>query len=240
VSVPTFSCLSFLPLVATCQGVKIFQPTRDMNKGLLILPLVFLVRQIDFEEASNLFYLRTAFATVVSLSLAVLYTIYSRIQSQADNVRFRITVPPPATPSWLPAAEPQAPKFMTVREYDYSELKKALQHVLLPVAIICFIHWKWAVCPPLFIQCFMMPFTLYSNPLFQIYVLGSSAEEEGDALRRPFVDKSSNPFAEFFPNNETPRGKKERKKERRNQERSEPGSDAKRGKKDSRSVRKAE
>jgi len=104
---------------------------------------------------------------------------------------------------------------MTVREYDYSELKKALQHVLLPVAIICFIHWKWAVCPPLFIQCFMMPFTLYSthappsspfalvaerlhpgNPLFQIYVLGSSAEEEGDALRRPFVDKSSNPFAE--------------------------------------------
>jgi len=44
----------------------------------------------------------------------------------------------------------------------------------------------------------------------------------------------------FFPNNETPRGKKERKKERRNQERSEPGSDAKRGKKDSRSVRKAE
>jgi len=87
----SFSLLSFSLVPA------IFHPPQ--------LPLVFLVRQIDFEEASNLFYLRTAFATVVSLSLAVLYTIYSRIQSQADNVRFRITVPPPATPSWLPAAE---------------------------------------------------------------------------------------------------------------------------------------
>lgn len=49
-----------------------------------------------------------------------------------------------------------------MREYDYSEFKKALQQTLISVAIVSFLHWKWAICPPLFIQCFMMPSTLYS------------------------------------------------------------------------------
>jgi hypothetical protein len=52
---------------------------------------------------------------------------------------------------------------MTVREYDYSEFKKALQQTLISIAIVSFLHWKWAICPPLFIQCFMTPSTLYST-----------------------------------------------------------------------------
>jgi hypothetical protein len=68
------------------------------------LPVMFLMREINFEEPTNLFYVRIAFGSVALLTVMTLYYIYSRIQSQADNRR-KITVAPPATPSWGAAAE---------------------------------------------------------------------------------------------------------------------------------------
>jgi hypothetical protein len=187
-----------------------------MGKMLIMLPVMFLMREINFEEPTNLFYVRIAFGSVALLTVMTLYYIYSRIQSQADNRR-KITVAPPATPSWGAAAEPQPAQEMTVREYDYSEFKKALQQTLISIAIVSFLHWKWAICPPLFIQCFMTPSTLYSNPLFKIYVLGHSADQKDDELQRPFKD-NSNPFGALLAGNTEPETPQEKKKKKRQQQ----------------------
>jgi hypothetical protein len=45
----------------------------------------------------------------------------------------------------------------TVVEYDVQQLKKSLSQVLISVVIIAFIHIKWEIIQPLFIQCFMGP-----------------------------------------------------------------------------------
>lgn len=52
---------------------------------------------------------------------------------------------------------------MSVREYDQGEWRKLLQQTLISIGIVSFLHWKWAICPPLFIQCFMMPTTIYGT-----------------------------------------------------------------------------
>lgn len=62
------------------------------------------MREINFEDPTNLFFVRVAFGSVAALSAMTLYYMYTRIQSKADSQR-KITVPPPATPSWGAAAE---------------------------------------------------------------------------------------------------------------------------------------
>jgi hypothetical protein len=70
----------------------------------LQLPVIFLMREINFEDPTNLFFVRVAFGSVAALSAMTLYYMYTRIQSKADGQR-KIMVPPPATPSWGAAAE---------------------------------------------------------------------------------------------------------------------------------------
>jgi len=50
-----------------------------------------------------------------------------------------------------------------------------------------FLHYKWQLTAPLFIQCVMNPKNLVSSPLFSIFVLGKT-------VHRPFPEPPS-PFA---------------------------------------------
>ena len=70
------------------------------------------MREINFEDPTNLFFVRVAFGSVAALSAMTLYYMYTRIQSKADSQR-KITVPPPATPSWGAAAEYAPPAHAT-------------------------------------------------------------------------------------------------------------------------------
>lgn len=107
----------------------------------------------------------------------------------------KITVPPPSTPSFFQQAGPPAElQEMTVFDYDLSELKKFVTGILLPLAIVSFIHFKFDIAQPLFVQTFMAPFTLYECALFRVLVLRIS-EQRDPSLKRPFVVKNENPFA---------------------------------------------
>jgi hypothetical protein len=91
---------------------------------------------------------------------------------------------------------------MTVSEYDMSQVKKALQQVLIGAVMVSFIHYKWGIVQPLFLQSIMGPMGLYKNPvrthhhpnsfciqMFKIFVLK-------ETVARPFKEES--PFANLY------------------------------------------
>lgn len=93
---------------------------------------------------------------------------------------------------------PADPEEMTVCSYDQGELRKFVTQIVLGVAICSFIHFKFDVVQPLFIQVVMAPFTLWETALFKVLVLKFS-EQQDSALKRPFVVKDQNPFASYVP-----------------------------------------
>ncbi|KAL6075452.1 hypothetical protein QOT17_003487 [Balamuthia mandrillaris] len=165
----------------------------QMMKSLMILPAIFVMQKIDFEDPTNVFYLRAGFIATQVAQLLVATLLYFLITSRKQQDK--VTVPPAALPWGAPTPDtPAEPKEMTVEQYDLSELRKFVQQVLIVSAICGFIHYKWALCPPLFIQAVLAPMAVYNLPLFQLYLLGAVPE---GPLQRPFAPEPS-PFAALF------------------------------------------
>jgi len=158
---------------------------------LVILPAMMLMGQLDLTTPFNLLVLRVSFGVAQALLLAV--SLYMYLAVRRKNNQEKLTVPSDA-PSWG-ATEPAEPQETTIRDYDFGQLRKFAMQVVLGVAICSFIHYKFEIAQPLFIQVVMAPFTLYENPLFRLHVMGSK-EESDPQLRRPF--QAANPFAGLF------------------------------------------
>jgi len=91
------------------------------------------------------------------------------------------------------SSEQPAVKQMTVKEYDLSELKRLVTSNLFGIALLSFLHLKFAFVQPLFFQAIVPLKTLWSNPLVQIHLRKKSAT---GAIARPF--KAPNPFGDMF------------------------------------------
>ncbi len=83
--------------------------------------------------------------------------------SEGENKRLTLHIIHTHTHTHTHNVRPQAPQVMTIREYDQTELRKYVTQNLMVIAICTFIHIKWAICPPLFIQCFVMPQSFYGK-----------------------------------------------------------------------------
>lgn len=70
---------------------------------------------------------------------------------------------------------------MTVSEYEMAQVKKALQQVVIGAVMVGFIHYKWAIVQPLFLQSIMGPMGLYKNPVnshhFQLLTYHTDVQE---------------------------------------------------------------
>lgn len=152
----------------------------------LILPVMYIMNQIDWTQPQNVLYARILYGVAQTFILAMCAFMYSAINSRKDQKK--IKVPQPAQ-----LGTPAGPDVeQTVQEYDLAQLRKYATQVLFGAAMVVFIHYKWAMIQPLFIQSVMTPMQLYRNPLFQILVMG----QRGDIEKRPF--KEENPFANAF------------------------------------------
>eukprot|EP01087_Luapelamoeba_hula_P006001 TRINITY_DN1613_c0_g1_i1.p1 TRINITY_DN1613_c0_g1~~TRINITY_DN1613_c0_g1_i1.p1 ORF type:complete len:235 (+),score=68.23 TRINITY_DN1613_c0_g1_i1:46-750(+) len=153
-------------------------------KTFIVLPAILLANQLDFTNDTTVLGLRVAFGVAQGIQLLIAAYLYYVITSK--NQQGRVRVPPAAVPSWAGGDEtPAPPTEVTVCEYDLSELKKFATQVIMGLAIVSFIHYKWAVMPPLVVQAVLAPFNIWGLQLFQIHVLGKT-EANDPKLKRPF------------------------------------------------------
>jgi len=155
----------------------------NMGELMVMLPAFYLMGQIDFTNEHYKLAARVGYGVVNVLALAVYAYIWTVIEARADKKKIR--VPPPASFGQT-AGEPEE---MTVQDYDKSQLKKALTSICMGVAIVTFLHFKFDIMQPVFLQCIMTPMQLYKNPLVKIFILG----QKGAVEQRPF--KEDSPFA---------------------------------------------
>jgi len=159
-------------------------PFGDM---MIMLPMIYLMNQIDWTNEDNIFNVRVGYGLVEILALIVWGVVYMKASSNNDKTKIKVT----AAPSFGQAAGEAVEQ--TITEYDIAQVKKGIQQVVMSLLIVGFIHYKWGIVQPLFLQCVMTPSNLYKNPLVKIYIMG----EKGDVEKRPF--KEENPFSSLMP-----------------------------------------
>lgn len=160
-----------------------------MGNMLVMMPVLYLSNQIDYTEGDNLLYLRVAFCISQVLTLVGCAILYFKIKAKPNLVQ--VVVKAPVPPFGAPETPPKPDK-MTTTQYDIRELRKIATQVAMSFCITGFLHYKWALTPPLFIQCVMTPKNLFASPLFGIFIMGQTGVE------RPFPEPPS-PFAALMP-----------------------------------------
>lgn len=135
----------------------------------VMLPMLFVMNQVDFETGNTLMYARVAFlvAQVVALGCA----LYVKNVVAAKNDTRTIFVPGVKSPF------DQSPNYDELTETTYvaHETQKAsefIKQTMIGGGIAAFIHFKMGVNQVMLIQAVMAPFNLYDNPLVRAYVLG--------------------------------------------------------------------
>ncbi|EKM57843.1 uncharacterized protein PHACADRAFT_251719 [Phanerochaete carnosa HHB-10118-sp] len=137
-----------------------------------------LARKIPFEDPQVLTYVRVAYVAVQVIVLGVYYFITAKIKAKNDQTVLKYVEP--AGPM---SKEPGKLVATTNRDYDLTEMNKAMRGVWMGVAMMVFLHGYLKYTQPLFIQSLMGLKNLYDSKLVAVYILGKPAE--GD-LKRPF------------------------------------------------------
>lgn len=75
-------------------------------------------------------------------------------------------VPKPKVPF---SDEEAGVKEMTEKEYDLEQWQGLLKNTAIQLAIMLFLHYKWAVTVPLLTQLVLSPIKMYTNELVQAY-----------------------------------------------------------------------
>ncbi|CAH0518151.1 unnamed protein product [Peronospora belbahrii] len=135
----------------------------------IMLPLIFLMGKIDFENEWLLFSARTAFCLCQTIALLVGFYLKHLIQRKHDTRK--IYVPNIKSPF------DQSPNYdeLTETTYESHELAKVnefIKQTLIGAGISSFIHFKMGVNHVVMIQSIMMPINLWDNALVQAYILG--------------------------------------------------------------------
>jgi len=162
-------------------------PSKMLADLFIMFPAIYFMNNIEWNPG-NVEKLRVAYAIVNVILLCVLGCIYFLVEAKKDRRKIKV----PASASWSDPS-PRGSKDTTIQEYDKSQLQKAITQALVGAAIVSFLHFKWEIVPPLFLQCFLAPTQLYKNPLFKIWILG----QKGEVEKRPFKEES--PLGSLFP-----------------------------------------
>ena len=153
---------------------------------------IFIIRTIDFTNENNVWMLRCMFASVQSLVWLML--IFLAIRVSLKNNPIQVTVF--ETSIFAAAVDEQKKTVMSVKQYHMSQLQAMMYKIGLATVIVCGIHYKWELMPPLVMQCIMNPSQIYSSPLFKIHVMGESEADHTIPweVQKPFPTDISQQF----------------------------------------------
>jgi len=172
----------------------------QMGNLLSVVPLLvslLMMQKIDMTDPDNIFRLRVSYGTITLIVLAVCGWIYLRIRSAHDQR----TVEVPAVGQFGMPDPSRSSDKISVEQHDTQALRKYFNSVVMGAMISSFIHYKWGIVPPLFLQSVMQPFQLWQLPLFRLHVLGDSNpalnrrpwKEEGNSLMSLFQGSQQPP-----------------------------------------------
>lgn len=157
---------------------------------ILMFGMSQVIKRFDLANQQNALIIRIVYAIVQLLNLAVLGYIRHLIVKNKFKGTVTVTIPPKPFSEEEPKTET-----ISIEEYDNRELLKNLQSTIMGMFFLIAIHvWMGALQPLIFQSIFPLK-SLFSNNLFQIYILGKKAEGK---LQRPF--KEPNPFGELMQN----------------------------------------
>lgn len=156
----------------------------------MMLALMQAVKYFDLANAKYTVVVRTAYAGAQMVIFAALYYMFVLIRQSANHSPIRI--PRVANPFTDTGNEPEE-ETVSAQEYDLRELKKFATSQLFSFLLLMTIHFWLKTLQPLIFQSIMPLKSLWSHPLFKIYVRGHVAEGK---LKRPFKEQS--PLADLF------------------------------------------
>lgn len=136
---------------------------------VIMLPLMFLMGKVDFENDVILNSARAAFllAQVTSLLLG----LYIKKQVEAKNDQRKIYVPGVKSP-FDPSPNYDEVTETTYATHELAKVNEFIKQTCIGAGISSFIHFKMGVNHVVLIQAIMTPMNLYDNQLVQAYVFG--------------------------------------------------------------------
>lgn len=141
---------------------------------MVMLPMMWLMGKINFEEGNILFYARIAFFTAQFLQAAVALYIKMQVETKADK-QTKMLVPEAQAPSFSFTPPENAPVSVPMNEttmytHESAKVKELLTQCAMGACISSFIHFKFGVNQVVVIQSVMIPFNLFDQPLFKKYI----------------------------------------------------------------------
>jgi len=155
-------------------------PEPDWIKTGLTFFGLFLMYKVDFTDENNVLMIRILFGVSQVLTFLLMAYLYLVKINPIPEGGPKIVKSVPKA-SFMETPDPTNVQYMSVKEYDLSQLKSLLTSTATTIAITLFIHVKFAIVPPLLMQALLGVSSLYGNPLVQAYVLNKT-------LPRPFPE----------------------------------------------------
>jgi len=143
------------------------------------------LKYVDVENFQNVLIIRFLYGAQAVLCLCLLLYTYFKINAENNKKIIKI----PADIKNFTPSENSEMNEVSIRDYDYQQLKKAATQVVMGVLIVSFIHYKWNIIQPLFLQIIMSPMQLLRSPLLKVYLFN-------EKIDRPFVEES--PFGNLL------------------------------------------
>eukprot|EP01061_Rhynchopus_euleeides_P018729 TRINITY_DN3091_c0_g1_i4.p2 TRINITY_DN3091_c0_g1~~TRINITY_DN3091_c0_g1_i4.p2 ORF type:complete len:223 (+),score=95.70 TRINITY_DN3091_c0_g1_i4:76-669(+) len=145
----------------------------NMVVQLVSLGVMYSVtRAIDFTEETNVFFLRILYLAVQGLCWACMLFIWMVIVNKNNTAKVQVF----DQGFWGndPFDDKKEPVQVTVRDYHLMHLKQMMLRLLMSTGVIALLHLKWALMPPLLMQCMLNPHQIYSSNVFAIHILGKT------------------------------------------------------------------
>jgi len=151
---------------------------------LVTLPLLFMMKNIDFENPMILNGARAGFFVMLVLQFGIAMYLKNSVPKNPTKIFIK------------PAPQPFQPPSNEYTEHTYGEYEQEkagelLKQSLIGSAISTFIHFKFGVNQVVVMQCVMIPMNLYDNPIVKKYILGSKERVWGEKLAGEKLDDSN-------------------------------------------------
>ena len=148
---------------------------------VLVLPMIWLSRQIDFEDPQNLFALQMMFFTVIAAGVAAIQTAIKLARLTDDRAR----VFNPGGLMQFPAEQRMADGSVSACTYDVAKINEAKTTLLMGAGIA---YCTFAMCGstlPMILFSVMQPLQLLDSKALMIYLCGRT-------YQRPWAAPNAN------------------------------------------------
>ncbi|KAG7090732.1 hypothetical protein E1B28_009822 [Marasmius oreades] len=146
---------------------------------MISLGAMQLARRINFEDPTNLNYVRIAYVATQLVILGIYYYVSLAVKRKNDQTVLKYVEPPSA----MSPNEPPKLVTITVRDYDLAEVSKLLRSAYMGIAMMAFLHGYLHYTQPLFVQSLTGLKGIYDAKPVAIHLLGKD-------IKRPFKTDS--------------------------------------------------